>query len=291
MPRFSRVAAYDWVYDSVAAERDQLEFMVFPRNGNFQPIGFDLKPYWNRKMIYRIDQALVLSWVGMSVAICCGTSSVDAIVTPGGHAFVAHDLPDGFVERSTAILIRDRQIKIEYAVGLSAGTMRSLLERWGEQIDGGWRAPAIDDEMVREEFVKRSPQHLLKGVNLRLDDRPLEMEVRRAERSVRHHYDLELTLQADLPKQPGMWRMEWDDKNFLDLDGAIRKSCKAAGRSLLIRSNAAPIIVRAERVELGKLSKEDRHEASRILATVKWLGPRDEGDQPTPDDVVPRQFP
>ncbi len=243
-----------------------------------------------------LDQKLVRLWMGLAIALfptsalfggggvelcrASGASESRPAFHAPGWLLVRHDLPDGFVERSTAVLIRDRLIKIEYAVGLSAGTMRSLLAQWNEPFEGGWDQPDVDDETVRSEFIKRAPGHLMKGLKLRLDEHEVELEVERAERSSRHHYDLELSLRATLPERPGMWRMDWDDENFLDLDGAVRKACKAAGRSLLIRSNAAPIIVRAERVELGKLPSEKRRAAVRIQATVKWMGPPEGNDSP-----------
>lgn len=42
----------------------------------------------------------------------------------------AHKFEDGFVERTMAIVVRDKTATVEYSVGLNAKTMRDVLDQW-----------------------------------------------------------------------------------------------------------------------------------------------------------------
>jgi hypothetical protein len=58
------------------------------------------------------------------------------------------------------------------------------------------------------------------------------------------------------------------DGNFAELNGAIRLAIKTSGRAMLLRSNAAPILLRADRVELGELDAKERQASCALSATI-----------------------
>ena len=58
------------------------------------------------------------------------------------------------------------------------------------------------------------------------------------------------------------------DEVFPDDDGAIRYALKTKGSAMVARSNVAAILVRAERIELGKLDKVERKQATILSAKI-----------------------
>ncbi|MEM9942814.1 MAG: hypothetical protein AAF939_14720 [Planctomycetota bacterium] len=60
-----------------------------------------------------------------------------------------HELPDGFVERTMAVIVRDQTAFVEYRIGLNNQTMANLLNEWSnsEKTDSGDPAQKpLDDQ-------------------------------------------------------------------------------------------------------------------------------------------------
>lgn len=67
--------------------------------------------------------------------------------------------------------------------------------------------------------------------------------------------------------------MEIIDTNFLDFDGASRSAIKVTGNAMLHQSNAAPILIRAERELLEMLTPKERQDAMTIRAKIALADP------------------
>ena len=63
-------------------------------------------------------------------------------------------------------------------------------------------------------------------------------------------------------------KLKIQDHNFLQYNGAIRNALKTRGSSMLVRSDTAPIIVRAQRHELKGLSQKEASTRTSISADI-----------------------
>lgn len=176
-----------------------------------------------------------------------------------------HDTPDDFVERAVAILIRDRQIEITVQIGINAKTMRDKMATWG-----------INEEYENENdltnrFCDEIRQRLLEKFELRLDDQPIDLEVTSVDPFAEHHKTAVMRLNAQIPEGVTGGQLTFQDTSFMKLDGAVRYAIKGRGITLVTKSNVAPIIIRAERVELGTMDAEQRQAACLIDAKLKII--------------------
>ena len=181
----------------------------------------------------------------------------------GGRGLAAiHDIPDNFAERTLAIVVRDRTAFITYRAGLNVKTMRNLLQKWNLPDDQ--YSETLSESKLSENFRQAAFGQLASGLKISIDGKPLTVEKISCEPSSRHHFSLIANYKIGLGTSSKPIDLEVTDNNFPDQQGAIRCSLKAMGKAMVLRSNAAPIIVRAKRHELEKLTPIQRKEASSI---------------------------
>ena len=58
------------------------------------------------------------------------------------------------------------------------------------------------------------------------------------------------------------------DSNFAQFGGGARYALKVGGNLVLAKSNVAPILVRADRIEFADLSQAAREQAGKIKAQI-----------------------
>ena len=187
------------------------------------------------------------------------------VSTVSASEWSRHDTPDDFVERAVAVLIRDRQIEISVQIGINAKTMRDKLATWD-----------ISEEYENEtdltnRFCEEIRHRLLEKFELRLDGEPLELEVTNVDPFAEHHKTAVMKLVAQIPEEVTGGQITFQDSSFMKLDGAVRYAIKGRGTTLVTKSNVAPIIIRADRVELGPLDAEQRLAACLIDAKLKII--------------------
>lgn len=189
-----------------------------------------------------------------------------ANVTAAGE-IKPHDTPDDFIERSVAVVIRDRQIEVTVQIGINAKTMRDKLATWDvtEEFENEMELTNRFCEVIRDRLVKK--------FELQLDGERIEMQVTRVDPFAEHHKTAVMTLVAELPEGSTGGQLTLQDSSFMNLDGAVRYSIKGRGKTLVTKSNVAPIIIRAKRIELGALDAEQRLELCQIKARVKTITP------------------
>jgi len=83
----------------------------------------------------------------------------------------------------------------------------------------------------------------------------------------RHPFNLVVRFEFELPPTKSV-QLDIADTNFLRQTGAVRYAIKAVGSTMLVKSNAAPIIIRAKRVELVGLSRKETVSATSISAKI-----------------------
>jgi len=92
------------------------------------------------------------------------------------------------------------------------------------------------------------------------------------EESAKHHFEFVAEFKYQLPVAKNV-QLLIEDHTFQKLDGAVRYSLKAMGSTMILRSNVAPIIIRAKRHQLGVLGSELRAKTCKIAATVVTATP------------------
>ena len=180
---------------------------------------------------------------------------------PASHC-AGHEIPDNFVERSLSIVVRDDLALLTYRAGLNIDTMRVAMQRWG--CPAAEFADSLSDEVLTENFRQAAFGKIAQGLKISLDGKPVRLEKVDCEPSPRHHFSLVARYEFPLGQPAKPVELELVDENFGDFDGAMRCALKAMGTAMVLRSNVAPIIVRAERHELASLPPEKRADACRV---------------------------
>ena len=212
-----------------------------------------------------------------------------------------HELEDGCIEKAMAIVVRDGVATIELSVGINPATMEQQLGTWlaksadsekrGSDPDQGDDAvdqktaaqetadheskPVAPNERSQEDdlnarFRQYAFEQFAKEINVEIDGRKVPLSKVSVEQSPRHHFDLIAKYSFSIPKQQGQpqSKLMINDLTLQKMIGGSRYSLKAAGKSILFKSNVSPIVVRAERNDLGKLSEKGLAKARRIEAVV-----------------------
>lgn len=185
--------------------------------------------------------------------------------SPSNAGLSTHDTPDGFVERAVAIIVRGRQVDITYQIGINPTTMRTALKAWNCQ-------DVLDDEIaLNAKFCELLNVKISETLEIQVDGSPLEFAVQSVEPFARHHKAAVVTLRAELPESESTLSLEMVDASFAGFDGAVRYAIKANSNTILTGSNAAPILQRAERIELVGMEENERLKACRVEATLKYI--------------------
>jgi len=220
---------------------------------------------------------------------------------------VLHELPDGFVERGLAIVVREDFARIEYRIGASDSTMQTQLAEW--KID----ASKLAGEELHRCFADSSLARLPGEMRVVLDGKTMKIKPVEALVGGQHHLSAILTFDVPLADIRGLASLRLEDHSFGTLDGAIRLAIKSTGEVMTRNSRFAPLLVRAERMELHRQPETGRQLPVEIRArlvfpeqeapqktgfsAVKWeevnlrLGSDWMKDDSPPPEVSPKQSP
>ncbi len=257
------------------------------------------------------------------ICVVIASGSIPAPLSPAVHKF-----EDGFVERSMAIVVRDRSAHVEYSIGLNESTVREVLVKWepganpsnsassgvnnrpltepltvapveliatsnGLESTGSLKdastgkstsfqqsesknpndGHSISPDLLAK-FKELAPDSIGKAIDIHCNGKKIEAFAIKEGPPPRHPFTMTIELEFKLPDSE-ICDLKINDHNFADQKGAARFSLKAAGRSMLIRSDVAPILVRAERIELSELiSEAERNSLTSINARLGIAPPR-----------------
>lgn len=220
------------------------------------------------------------------------------LVLPGQAplAVAPHQYADGFIERSLALVIRDQRAYGEYSVGLNTATAALVEARWRQHAapesaadEGAFPvAPAagvpgdgVGEHLTDPQTIDRLGQiaspWILDHLKVSCNQQPVKLEKVTVEPAARHPFSFtirfEIPLSVDAPDKATsgahqVVQLSLDDRLFSEKTGAVRYALKGTGRAMILQSNVAPILVRAERTELETLSDTERDVATRIEARL-----------------------
>lgn len=172
----------------------------------------------------------------------------------------AHDLPTGTVERAIQATVKPEQLEIVYDFGLNPTTVRELWLAAGHQ-------PISDELALSEAFLSWWSPSIVSHLAVRLDDRPCQPHHWESEVTYQHHLQFRCRLTYLLPPRRASRRLEIRDEGFADWPGYFRVAIKAKPAELLQWTDAAAILVRAERRATERLGP-DRVVLPRIEAIL-----------------------
>ena len=265
-----------------------------------------------------------------------------------------HKFDDGFVERTMAVVIRDKTGHVEYSIGLNESTVRDLLGTWesssgeiaepsnstdtsvpsrsagqpfnkkleaslanavgnpsnkstdlsktnpsGKPVDSAGseskqrkknvsagkststqptasKNSADGHEIAPElmaRFKKLAPVAIAKGLKITCDEKSIPIISIEEGPPSRHPFTMTIKFKFELPEFK-ICDLKINDENFADQSGAARYAFKTAGRSMLMQSDVAPILVRANRIELAQPSKRELRPGTSINVRLGMPAPR-----------------
>ena len=188
----------------------------------------------------------------------------------------AHELEDEFVEKAVEVVIRDNKATLKYYVGVSEVTAKAYVEKWSEKKLADNSEVDCEIEFGRQ-LVARLPNQIELKINGTLRKlRPVDVS-----NPAKHHFTCVAQLEFEL--DPGPNEINIVDKEFREIQSAARYSLKALGSTMLVKSNVAPIIIRAKRHELKADGANRRAELCTINATVATTTPVSNPDNIRPD--------
>jgi hypothetical protein len=125
---------------------------------------------------------------------------------------------------------------------------------------------AIDAELLAK-FRMLAVKKIPKNLAISYDGNPIELEAAVDGPPPRHPFTMTIKFKFKLP-QSQKSELTIADNNFKNQIGAVRYSLKATGKSMIFQSNVAPILVRSERVMLGKQTNPDKDAQAAIDAEL-----------------------
>ena len=138
--------------------------------------------------------------------------------------------------------------------------------------DSSSEKATVFDKALLAKFNKSAPAKVTEGLKITCDDKPVKIESVALDPAPRHPFDVKVKFQFKIPKSDKeSIELKLEDSNFTKQTGAVRYALKAKGIAMLVQSNVAPIIVRAERIELAELTEEQRKTQTSILARIALM--------------------
>lgn len=130
----------------------------------------------------------------------------------------------------------------------------------GQDSETGDSAHQIDADLLNR-FKRLAPQRILDRIEVTCNGQTIIPHSLTLGPAPQHPFVLVVKFEFDLP--PGNANdLQIRDKNFRSQSGAVRYALKAKGNAMLLKSNQAPILIRAQRVELAGLSPEQTEQST-----------------------------
>lgn len=232
--------------------------------------------------------------------IACLTAAICPSAAEPPHVY-----PDNYIDRTVSVLVRNRTVKIEYSVALNDATIERLIREWqfsssstetdrqassadqptsaiaatvksssGPAPEGTAKDASRDAEETFEndaelvaKFRKLVAEKLARGLHVNCEGKLLAIREIKRDLPAAYHMSVTVQFEFTLPTDK-VTDLQISDDNFTRFDGCVRYALKAVGNSVLTRSNVAPILVRAKRIEFADLSEEARRESCFINAQI-----------------------
>ena len=235
-----------------------------------------------------------------------------ALIEPSSHRQTPnpHLEPPG-ADQSRAEL---RSTKPENSAATTAQPQRRGVGQWGEPTLDSEVSPLDDQgtsnntatggvnepdakhveipipEDLLESLRKLGPSQITRQIRITCNGQPLQIKNVSADAAPRHPFNLVVQFEFQIPADAipdktapdddsvKSAQLKIEDQNFRQQTGAIRYALKTLGSTMLLKSDAAPILVRAQRHELAGLSKKETAIQTSISAEILFTSNLKLGD-------------
>jgi hypothetical protein len=206
----------------------------------------------------------------------------------------SHEFEDDFIERTLAIIVRGKKAEITYSIGLNGKTAQKIMDEWSKlavkpasptptkgapdppgpqpETDPGKNSGHVLSPELMKLFRTAASKFVTENIVVKIGKKSQRLKLISAEPAARHPFAVTLKWEFALPSEKVV-DVEIIDTNFLDFDGASRSAIKVTGDAMLHQSNAAPILIRAERELLEMLTPKERQDAMTIRAKIALADP------------------
>lgn len=176
----------------------------------------------------------------------------------------AHVVPDGQIERSVQVVVRDRTVQIEIRVHLNFKTQRSILNQ--VETDGLSEAPL--DETEQKDFQQWLAKQVTESTDVSINGKQAKIDVGNVVANPRRHVDYSIIVEAEVPSGINEAKLVVDCNSLIEYPGNWRGAIKTKGNAMIGRTDEAPILIRAKPVDLVDRSKDERKKIESVSATI-----------------------
>lgn len=118
-----------------------------------------------------------------------------------------------------------------------------------------------------DKFQSVAGQEVAKRFKVTCNKKLIPVKNIKVEKAPRHPFVLLIKFELELPVfETG--EVVISDENFRQQTGAVRYALKGTGDTMLLKSNVAPIVIRAKRIELSGLSAKETADKTSISARL-----------------------
>ena len=174
-----------------------------------------------------------------------------------------HEWPPGVIDRALQVDVWPDRIELEVSLGLSDATVQMVLK---ERLPDGEEI-ASTPEARTQQLQPLVLDELCQVLELTVDGQSVAWQPIRSELSSKHHVLFFCYLEAPLQIGEQPVEIEVRDRSFPKLENQLRLALRPR-RTQRLRANVAPLVIRADRIMLSEIAKEDADAARRMRAIV-----------------------
>lgn len=173
---------------------------------------------------------------------------------------IAHVVPDGHIERAVQVVVRDRSIEIEIRVGINEKTQSQIIKKLSDN--------DVDPEQLSEHFQNWISKQVVEHTNVVIGTEQIKPSLVKVVPNARRHVDYAIFLTATIPPGIEEINLTVENNSMSEFPGNWRGAIKTKGNAMIGRTDNAPILIRAESINLTDLEANNRKAVEKISATL-----------------------
>jgi hypothetical protein len=191
---------------------------------------------------------------------------------------LAHDLPDGQVERALQVTAYPDHIEVRYQFGMSERTLCDQGRAGADVVD----VDGLSEEQLRSieaEYLATVAEEIVERIELLVAGEIQQRATVVGELIYLHHLQFECRVIYPLVLDSESVRLELSDQNFATYPGHYRVAVRGRGGLEAVSDTAAPLLVRAPRLPIQAEDRE-RLVVPPFQATLRNGLPRSDTTSP-----------
>ena len=173
---------------------------------------------------------------------------------------LAHIVPDGHIERAVQVVVHDRRIEIEFRISISEKTQQQIFSDNSHANE--------NTKTAKEYFCKWISKKITEHTFVTANGQKLKLVLVKVVPNARRHVDYAVFVETNLPNDCEKMQLQVHSRALIEFPGNWRGAIKTKGSAMVGKTDAAPILIRAQPIELVDLDKSERNEKESISATI-----------------------